>query len=52
MVRLNDGAVLLTCDFVLPRRSGNRKRFSDRFSVPTWADVPISAVRRDGKESS
>jgi hypothetical protein len=42
----------LTCDFVLRNRSGNRKRFSDRLFVPTWAEVPISAAPRDGKESS
>ena len=29
----------LTCDFVLPRRSGNRKRFSDRFFRPHMGEV-------------
>ena len=30
----------LLCDFVLPRRSGNRKRFSDRFFRPYMGGTP------------
>ena len=44
---------LLTCDYALLRRSGNRKRFSDSFlRLHVGAEAPISTARRDGKELS